>query len=156
MKIFLPAVLLLCLFVLVPAQTTTDKAIEKFKKLEWLIGTWNRTNVKPGRSGVEVWKKISNTELHGWGISMKGNDTTFVEKLKIVMQEDDLYYVADVQENKGLVYFNFTQLTDHGFTCENGKHDFPTKIQYEATGLKLKAAISGNGRMIEYFFEREK
>ena len=137
-----------------PAPTVDEE--KKFKKIEWLVGTWDRINAKSERSGIEVWKKISNTELHGRGIAMKGNDTTFVERLKIVVKEPDLYYVADVPENKGLVYFKFTQLTDHGFICENLEHDFPKKIKYETTGSKLQATISGNGRTIEYLFEREK
>lgn len=129
---------------------------KKFKKIEWLVGTWHRINGKTERSGIEIWKKISNTELHGRGIALKGNDTTFVERLKIVVKERDLYYVADVPENKGLVYFKFTQITDQGFTCENPDHDFPKKIQYELAGTQLKANISGNGNVIEYLFEKQK
>lgn len=138
------------------SQTPQFKASEEFKKVEWVVGTWHRVNPKPGRSGVEVWKKVSNAELHGRGISMKGNDTTFVEKLKITVKENNLYYIADVPENKGLVYFKFVHISDSGFTCENPGHDFPKKIQYELAGKQLKATISGGGKTIEYGFEREK
>ena len=33
-------------------------AIEDFKKLDWLEGTWMRINNKPGRSAHEKWQKI--------------------------------------------------------------------------------------------------
>ena len=64
----------------ISSQAQTD-----LKKLTWLTGTWERTNAKTGRSGVEIWKVISDVEMTGRGISLKGNDTTFVEKLKIII-----------------------------------------------------------------------
>lgn len=155
MKTIFAALFLLLPLCSVAAQPSAPDTLRTIDTLDWLIGTWNRTNAKPGRSGVEMWKKISDTELHGRGISMKGGDTTFVEKLKIVVKENEIYYVADVPENDKLVYFKFTQLTDHGFTCENVEHDFPKMIRYESTGSKLTATISGNGKRIEYLFEKE-
>ena len=125
------------------------------KKLEWIIGNWQRTNAKPGRSGVEIWKKISGTEFSGRGISLKGTDTAFVEKLKIIVKESDVFYVADVPENKGLVYFQLTASTAITLTFENTSHDFPKKIFYKVNGNKLKAIVSGDGKSIEYLFERK-
>ena len=125
-------------------------------QVEWLLGTWNRTNAKPGRTGIEEWKKVSDTELHGRGISMKGTDTTFIEKIKIVKKEDTLYYVADVAHNKNEIVFKFISLTNNSFVCENPNHDFPKKISYQFDGNVLKASISGDGKSIEYLFERKK
>ncbi len=133
------------------AQTSTDNT---FQKLRWLEGTWTRTNAKPGRSGHERWIKLSETEMQGWGVSMKGNDTSFVEKIKVVMKEGNIYYVADVPENKEPLYFKLIDITDNGFTCENPQHDFPKRIEYRLEGTKLKATISANDRSIEYLFER--
>lgn len=122
------------------------------KKLEWLEGTWTRTNSKPGRSTVETWKKISDHELQGTGVNMKGSDTTLVEKIRIIIKDRKTYYVADVPGNKAPVYFEFTALTDHHFVCENAKHDFPKKLDYTYDGKTLKAVISGDGKSIEYLF----
>ena len=130
--------------------TSTD-----FKKLSWLEGTWTRTNSKPGRSGNERWVKKSASEWQGWGVSMSGKDTAFVEKLKLVIKEGGIFYVADVPENKQAVYFKFTELTDNQFTCENPQHDFPKKISYQRNGNKLKAIISGDGKAMEYLFEKK-
>jgi hypothetical protein len=63
--------------------------------------------------------------------------------------------VADVPENKEPVYFKLTTITDHSFTCENPQHDFPKTISYIKDGIKLKATISGNGKSIEYLFDRK-
>jgi hypothetical protein len=128
---------------------------QDLKKLEWLIGTWNRTNAKPGRSGVEIWQKISTTEIRGWGVNLKGVDTTFVEKLKIIVMGKDIYYVADVPENKKPVLFKLTKVSDTNLIFENPQHDFPKTLKYELINSKLKATVSGNGKMMEYWFERK-
>lgn len=153
MKLFFVPMLLLLFFGSALGQSSALDDVGNIEKLEWLIGTWNRTNAKPGRSGAEVWKKNSDTELHGRGISMKGNDTSFVEKLKIVVKENKLYYVADVPDNKAVVYFAFTDISPGGFTCENPDHDFPKKIQYRRDGRTLTAMISGDGKSIVYLFQ---
>jgi hypothetical protein len=121
-------------------------------KVEWLTGTWTRTNAKPGRSGAEVWTKKSDTELDGHGYNLKGADTTFVEKIRLIAKDGKLFYVADVPENKGEVYFEITSISEKGFVSENPKHDFPKKIAYELTGKNLKATISGDGKSIDYLF----
>jgi len=46
---------------------------------------------------------------------MKGSDTAFVEKLKLVIKNDNICYVADITENKEPVYFKLTSITDHSF-----------------------------------------
>lgn len=133
-------------------STSTAKA--NLRQMEWLLGSWNRANTKPGRTASEMWVKVSDTQWNGRGINLKGSDTTFVEVLKIVIENDKLFYVADVPENKKLVYFEMTSVTPDGFVCENPKHDFPKKIVYKREGAKVTATISGGDKSIEYLFER--
>ncbi|MDZ7646236.1 MAG: DUF6265 family protein [Cytophagales bacterium] len=135
------------------SQSNTDKILSE---LSWLEGTWNRTNIKAGKTAHERWVKTDQGEWMGWGVSMTGTDTTFVEKLKIISIDNALYYVADVPGNKDLTYFKFTELTTTGFVCEDSTHDFPKKISYQVDGRKLKAVISGNSKSIEYLFEGSK
>jgi hypothetical protein len=137
------------------ASSITLQAQTDLSKLTWLTGTWNRTNAKPGRSGVEIWEKTSNTEFIGRGINLKGADTTFVEKLKIIVKENDIYYVADVPENKEPILFKLTNSTNSSLTFENPQHDFPKKINYELAATKLKATISGDGKSMDYWFEKK-
>ncbi|HEY5822722.1 MAG TPA: DUF6265 family protein [Cyclobacteriaceae bacterium] len=133
------------------AQSVTEK---DFSKLSWLEGSWKRTNAKPGRTASENWKKGNSNEWIGIGVSLKEQDTSFVEKLKILVKDNAIYYVADVAENKGPVYFKFTELTSDGFVCENPDHDFPRKISYKKEGNNLKATTSGDGKSIDFLFVR--
>lgn len=141
---------LIIVFVIALGASTSAKA-QDVSKIEWLVGSWTRTNAKPGRSGVEIWTKVDN-ELVGRGISLKGTDTTFVEKLKIVSKDGKLFYVSDVPENKELTWFEFISISDKSFAVEDPKHDFPKKIVYEVDGKNLKATISGDGKSIDYLF----
>ncbi|MBN8575486.1 MAG: hypothetical protein J0L66_01015 [Cytophagales bacterium] len=143
-------VFLITLFVL----AGTVSHAQSIKDVSWLEGTWIRTNIKAGRAAHERWIK-TNEGLQGWGVNMNGADTTFVEKLRIVSKDSKLYYVADVSHNKESTYFLITEITPTSFTCENPEHDFPKKIVYQLDGNKLKATISGNGKSIDYLFERK-
>lgn len=134
------------------AQTRTA---DDLKKVEWLKGTWTRTKMKAGQTGYETWTSLSGTSMTGRGIIMKGPDTAFIEKIRIELKDGQIYYVADVPENKSEVWFAFTELTNNGFVCENPKHDFPKKISYEVDGKNLKATISGDGKAIDYLFTRQ-
>lgn len=141
---------LLLLFVVICASASAQSVTE----LSWLVGTWNRTNVKAGRAAHERWVKTAEG-FEGWGVNLNGADTTFVEKLRIVTKDNKLYYVADVPQNKELTYFLMTAVSANSFTCENPQHDFPKKIVYQLDGDKLKATISGNGKSMDYLFERK-
>src|SRR5205809_390722 len=81
------------------SQSSSQRAMGDFKKLDWLEGDWTRLNSKPGRSAHESWQRISPTEWKGLGVNMKGRDTAFIEKLKLVIKDDSIYYVADLAEN---------------------------------------------------------
>src|SRR5258705_7943005 len=133
----------------------TSNVNDDFKKLDWLLGTWIRTNANPGRNSNERWIKLSSRELQGFGLTMKVQDTALLEKLKLIIKENAIYYVADVPENKQLVYFKLTEISENAFSCENPEHDFPKRISYQKDGDKLKATISGNGKSVDYFFERK-
>ena len=146
-------IIFLLAFYVIPSKAQTNAETD-FKKLHWLAGEWNRTNAKPGRSGVEKWIMNSATELHGWGISLRGSDTTFVEKLKITVKDNNIYYVADVPGNKQPVYFKLIKITENELVFENPEHDFPKQITYIRDGAKLKATIAGNGKAMEYLFEK--
>lgn len=127
-----------------------------WQKISWLLGKWERTQMKPGKSGVEIWEKVKTNEWRGRGISLNGTDTSFVEKLKVVEENGQLFYVSDVPENAKPVYFKITAASDSYFACENPQHDFPKKIEYRLQGTNgLKATISGNGQSMDFYFIRK-
>lgn len=143
-------------FILVINSAYSQQTVDT-KKLDWLVGTWNQTNVsKPGRTSHERWERYGQYELRGCAVTLQGSDTLFVEKTTILIKDNELYYVADVPGNSAPVYFKFIELTNTGFVCGNPEHDFPKKISYQLTGKTLKAQISGNGNAIDYYFHKKK
>ena len=130
-------------------------AQDDFQQLKWLQGEWKRVNAKSGNNDHERWTLVSNTELNGWGVSMNGSDTSFAEKLTLLVKDNSIFYVADTPDNKDAVYFKLTRLTKNSFVCENPAHDFPRKIAYYHSGNTMKATISGNGKTIVYHFIRK-
>ncbi len=146
------SLILVCCFACNGQQATQLNDISKIK---WLEGTWNRLNTSIGTIAHERWMENSPNEWIGWGVTLKGSDTTFVEKLKIVKKDNSLYYVADVTENPEPVYFKFTTLTKSGFVCENPDHDFPKKIAYNLNGKIMTAIISGDGKSSSFRFEKK-
>lgn len=128
---------------------------QKFKKLEWLTGKWNRTNSNAGHSGYETWDKISDLKLSGKGVTLKSNEVIFMEELELTVKGTDIFYVVTLPGESKPVYFKLTKLNHHGFTCENPTHDFPKKITYKRSGNHVKAVISGDGKSVDYIFVRE-
>ena len=123
-------------------QATAAPAPADFVKLTWLQGEWNRVNIKSGHSGHERWIKITDHELNGWGVTMKGTDTAFVEKLKLVVKDNRIFYVADTPGNKEPVYFTLTSLKQMpyrsfgiNYTWKFGKLEFKRQRENEDVNL---------------------
>ena len=127
---------------------------QDLKALHWLVGSWERTNVKPGIKAHEEWHLDSLNQLSGLGITMKGDDTLFLEKLAIRFEKGNIYYIADVKENTAPVYFQFTALLGTAFVCENPGHDFPKKIEYSTKDSILTVTTSAKDKSQNYIFSR--
>lgn len=138
------------------SQSSSEVSAQvQLQKLEWILGKWNRTNVRQGTTATETWTKVSNELIKGIGLSMQGNDTTFVEQLRIEVKDNHLYYVADVKENASPTYFKITSITDSGFVSENPAHDFPKVISYELKEGILTAIISdGDKKKMGFIFRK--
>lgn len=147
---------ILCSIGLVSATQPKGIKTQSINDIAWIVGQWQRTNVRPGTTTYEFWEKSSEKLLSGIGFSMKGADTTFIEKLKIELKDGTLYYVADVRENAEPVYFKFTEISDHGFVSENPEHDFPKMISYELKDGVMTAVISDGGdKKMGFVFKRK-
>jgi hypothetical protein len=145
-----------CIILLLAVATSANcQPKSEIKKLSWLAGEWTSTNPKPGLTAYETWTISQVGELGGAGVTMNGKDTVFIEKFRITSRDGNLYYVADVPENKARVYFLLTEITGNGFTCENPQHDFPKKIVYLKDGKHLKATISGDGKSRDFLFVKK-
>ncbi len=148
------ALIFMALLMLPLATVVQSESLRKLKQMEWLLGNWTRTNARPGKSGFERWTRVSDTEWKGRGISLTGSDTTFVEKLRIVIENDKVYYVAEVPGNAKPVYFELTTVTPNSFVCENPSHDFPKRIAYEWDGQVIRARVSSGDQGMDYVFKR--
>lgn len=147
--------LLLLLVIAYTCGYSQSSGSKKLNQLFWLIGTWERQNVKPGKTSHEHWESVSDNTMQGWGVTLAGTDTIFVEKLQIVNNAAGLFYVADVAENAEPVYFKIVALSEQGFVSENPEHDFPKRIAYALNGDQLKVTISGDGKEIDFLFRKE-
>ena len=143
--------LILILTGLTIAQIVFAQSMDNFR---WLEGTWQRQNVRPGTTAFEVWEQREDGYV-GKGVSMKGNDTTFVELLSIVEKDAAFYYVANVSSNPEPTYFKITSVSNEGFVSENPAHDFPKKIQYTLEGDKLTAVISAGEKAMGFVFVKK-
>ena len=121
----------------------------KTKKPSFLIGNWIQVNRLDSLKTYETWTK----DFSGIGLTLKGIDTTFFEKMKIVEKNDTLFLkVSGVNDTP--TFFKFTSLTDSSFVCENPKNDFPKKIKYFTEYNYLKAEISNNTASVHFVFEK--
>ena len=136
----------------VNAQSITSA---QFKKLEWLLGKWERKNAKPGQSGFEQWQKVSPTKLIGKGLTLKGKDTVFVEELEISIQGKNIFYNVKLSGEKP-VAFKLVHIDSQEFVFENPAHDFLKKIAYRRKGKNAIAVVSGGDQRLVYEFSRAK
>ncbi len=114
------------------------------RKATWLIGTWE--NKKQRGSIYETWVKISDTELSGKSYILKNKDTIIFETVRLVKEQDNLFYIPTVnnQNNHLPVRFVLTTISDTVLIFENPQHDFPQRISYTRIGSdSLVAEISG-------------
>ena len=74
----------------------TMKQANDFKEVEWLIGTWeNKTSTG---SIYETWSKIRDNELSGKSYMVKGKDTVVFENVRLVQEQDRLFYIPTVKD----------------------------------------------------------
>lgn len=131
------------------------QAQDKAAKLDWLIGKWNRTDVKGDARAFEQWTSSGENYYAGLGVMLEGKDTVFMEKLSINEKEGKLYYVAEVAHNADPTFFEITSIGKTSFTCKNETHDFPKKISYQMENNLLTVTISGNSRSMDFIFLKE-
>lgn len=122
----------------------TIKQTDDIKKTQWLIGTWENKTLKG--TIYETWKKISDNELSGMSYIEKDKDTIVFETIRLVQEQEVLFYIPTVKnQNDGLpVRFTAKLISENQMIFENLQHDFPQIISYTNTDTNtLVAEISG-------------
>lgn len=143
--------LLLCAF--------TIKEANDINKAEWLIGTWENKTSKG--SIYETWNKTSDNELSGKSYIIKEKDTIVFENIRLVQEQNGLFYIPTVKnQNGGLpVRFAAKTISETQLVFENQQHDFPKIISYtKITSDSLVAEISGtkSGKERRQFFSMKR
>ena len=122
----------------------TTKQTNDIKKTEWLIGTWEN---KTQRGSIyETWSKTNDNEFSGKSYIVKEQDTIVFENIRLVQEQDGLFYIPTVKnQNDGLpVRFATRTISETKLIFENSKHDFPQIISYtKISADSLVAEISG-------------
>jgi hypothetical protein len=128
-------------------------------EVAWIADSWI---ISSGDAVThEHWTKVSDTLFEGGSETIKNGDTIFSEKLKIIVKDNDIFYVADVKHNPAPVYFKLVYSDSNKAVFENPEHDFPQKITYELSGGDLHAYIEGNGKdrkwkKVDFYFTRRR
>ncbi len=119
----------------------------------WLIGSWKQAD----KNIFEDWQ-IEGSSLKGSSYQIDSKaQRIYLEKIRLVKKEDSFFYVPEVAENNGEVYFKITSFSNTEFMAENQAHDFPKKIIYKLIdNTHLEASIQDDKKIITYTFQKTK
>ena len=114
-----------------------------FKPFHWLVGKWEMPRPQGGFR-VETWKVKSKNEFSGMDFKVIGLDTTFMENIQLVKDQEGIWYIPTVpDQNQGqAVKFKLTQVESKSFFFENPEHDFPQRIIYHFKPLRLQQPLA--------------
>ena len=120
-------------------KTTIPSSLER---LSWLQGSWEM--VEEDHTLGEVWYRVDDTTLAGYGCRVVGIDTMRTEALTIRARDGGLQYIADVPQNAEPVAFGLTAMTDSSAVFENPDHDLPNLISYQLESPDIvRVRVSG-------------
>ena len=135
-------------------QNTVSKEVKTTPNFDWLLGEWKRLNNEEGKQTFENWHKASDTEYIGIGYTMKANDTTFKEDMKITKTDNLWGLSVKTPGNPEAVAFKITTHNSNEFVFINNEIDFPNKIRYLQNGEFINATVSNAEMNIEFKFQK--
>lgn len=137
------------------AQAPASSIHEQFS---WLEGTW----VRETSNGIsyEVWS-ADDSGLFGLSFRVNAVDTTVTERLRLLDDDGEIYFVAHPKQNDEPTRFLMTERDSLSVTFENPEHDFPTRITYfNKPPDSMVASIAGPSQdgmqTIDFPFKRQK
>jgi len=136
--------ILILIFTLLITIVSSAQPKMVFKK-HLFLGTWQTDS---DELIFEEWTYVNDNLYTGKTYYISGNDTTFIETLRLCYIDNIFCYCATVQghnDNKEIV-FRLKHIENHGekLTFENREHDFPQRIVYEfSSNNTMTAAVDG-------------
>ncbi|MEN2435610.1 DUF6265 family protein [Weeksellaceae bacterium A-14] len=131
-----------------------SKQNESTENFDWLLGKWQRTNEKQGKTTFENWEKNNNSEYNGIGFTIQNNDTISQEKMKIVEINGKWNLLVKTLEEKEFTQFEMSEIQEDMFEFKNDTLDFSKLIKYWKKGAEINALLSGNNFEIPFEFKR--
>lgn len=109
----------------------------------------------------ETWISISDSSMYGKSFLITNSDTTLLEKVDLVKEGNDIFYipVAFGQNGDQPVRFKLTSTTGDVYVFENAAHDFPKRIVYDFTKAgSIHAYIDDgtNAKRQHYYYTKSK
>ena len=152
------SIYIFCIIALFLSGCDNQASDQMHSEFGWLLGTWERLELKKGQHASEIWTVTEDGNLLGHGIFINGVDTVFQEKMHILKRNEKWFFVADVPKNEAPVYFDLVDFSQDGFTAENPEHDFPKKIKYvlARSGKRIVATVSGGDKSLNFKFKKSK
>jgi hypothetical protein len=129
---------------MLPNKGFSQTSADHFTQLRQLSGLWSMETKK----GLlyEAWNIIGPKEMISSSYRLNGNDTMFLERVRLVDSSSAVFYIPIVTgQNQGKpVYFRLQPVVNGSFVFENKEHDFPQRVIYKFTDADhLDARIEG-------------
>lgn len=130
---------------------TNSEQSGKLQQASWILGSWSMET--PDAVITETWEEKSKLEYTGNSkVINPAGETMFTEKLRLVYENDTIWYLPAVSNQNGAqeVRFKGVSISDKEAVFENLQHDFPQRIVYQKTSdTTMLAYIEGmqDGRM---------
>ncbi len=128
-----------------PIVAAPDPLAREWDLAERLLGDWVDSTSSDTFLVHESWKAINDSTLDGRGQVMAGQDTVFIELLKLERRGGTLIYSALPGGQSTGTWTSFQGTVSSGDTLlfENPTHDFPQRIRYHVEGAGWHASASG-------------
>ncbi len=104
----------------------SDTLANAQRQFDWLLGTW-RGNLQHGMS-VEQWKKGKDNTLEGRGYIVQGEDTLFMERMRLVNKGKEWFYILQINSFLATEVYQLKYLTQEQAIFVNNSMRFPNKI----------------------------
>jgi len=116
--------------------------VPESNRLDWIEGRWSFE--EGALITYEEWEQSGPNEWTGLGYSMDGSDSVFIERMRISLKSDSLYFHVLLPDEENEKQFVNISSNPEILNFYNPENDFPINIVYEKIGTdSLKVGLIG-------------
>ncbi len=133
-------IVITCLFIALLSSCEGNS--DQLNQLNWLVGEWQQVNANGDKISLESWS-TNHDQMNGTGYTIRREppyDTLFTEQLTIVNENNQLFYLAKIPNQKE-VRFKLTSFNKSSWSFSNPKHNYPKIITYKKTATGFTAEV---------------